>query len=104
MVTPEPTPERTPEITPEPIDPTADNNRVWLDLILDDGYSGIGTDGPVHVPTPEPIVETPQPTEARPSTGPPTGDDGTLQVIEPPPSQGLLDAIVGDVVASFLGK
>ena len=31
-------------------------------------------------------------------------DDGSLQVIEPLPTSGLLDAIVGDVVASFLGK
>lgn len=104
-VTPEPTPEPTPEITLEPIDPSDDNNRVWIDLILDDGYAGIGVDGPVDFPTPGPVLETlPPPSEAPPSTGPSTGDGGTLQVIEPPPSEGLLDTIVGDVVASFLGK
>jgi len=37
--------------------------------------------------------------------GSPTGvDAGSLQVLEPPPTDGLLDAIVGDVVAPFLGK
>jgi hypothetical protein len=30
--------------------------------------------------------------------------DVNLHVLEPPASQGLLDTIVGDVVASFLGK
>jgi hypothetical protein len=33
-----------------------------------------------------------------------TGAEGSLQVLEPPTTSGLLDAIVGDVVASFLGK
>jgi hypothetical protein len=32
------------------------------------------------------------------------GDGGSLQVVEPPSEQGLLDTIVGGVVASFLGK
>jgi hypothetical protein len=36
--------------------------------------------------------------------GPPLGVPGSLQVIEPPPASGLLDTIVGDVVAPFLGK
>ena len=41
-------------------------------------------------------------TPARPDSGLP-GDDGTLQVVEPPPSFGLLDTIVGGVVAPYLG-
>ena len=32
------------------------------------------------------------------------GPGGSLQVIEPPSSLGLLDTIVGDVVSSYLGK
>ena len=39
-----------------------------------------------------------------PGDGTTVADDGSLQVIEPLPTSGLLDAIVGDVVASFLGK
>jgi len=31
-------------------------------------------------------------------------DGGTLQVLEPPSQLGLVETIVGDVVASFLGK
>ena len=48
------------------------------------------------------------------ATGPPGSDlpavptvpggDGSLQVLEPPASSGLVDSIVGDIVASFLGK
>lgn len=103
-MTPEVTPAPTPEVTAEPIDPTADINQPWIDLLLDDGYSGIGVNGPVDVPTPGPDLETLPPSTEPPSeTGPP-GGDGTLQVIEPPPSTGLVDTIVGDVVASFLGK
>ena len=47
-------------------------------------------------------------------TSPPGGDlpappdaapgAGSLQVLEPPATSGLVDSIVGDVVASFLGK
>ena len=105
--TPRPTdtPEPTAEPTPGPVDPAADNNQPWLELILDDGYTGIGVDGLVDVPTPGPVLETlPPPSEAPPPPGPSTGDGDTLQVLEPPSSQGLLDTIVGDVVASFLGK
>jgi len=32
------------------------------------------------------------------------GGNGSLQVLEPPATSGLVDSIVGDVVASFLGK
>jgi uncharacterized protein YkwD len=103
--TPAPTTEPKPEPIPEPVDSTAGNNQPWINLLLDDGYTGIGADGPVGVPTPDPVLETlPPPTEAPPPTGPSTGDGDTLQVLEPPSSQGLLDTIVGDVVASFLGK
>ncbi len=84
--TPRPTPEATPEITAEPIDPTADSNRVSLDVI-DDGW-GIGAGGPVDVPTPDPVQETvPPSTEAPSSADPPGGDGDTLQVIEPPTSR-----------------
>jgi hypothetical protein len=91
-------------VTAAPSNPPPDTNQPWIDLLLDDGYSGIGADGPVDVPTPGPDLETlPPPTGPPSDTGPP-GGDGTLQVIEPPPSTGLVDTIVGDVVASFLGK
>ena len=94
-----------PEPTPEPVDQIVSNNQPWLDLILDDGYAGLGEAGAVDVPTPGPDLETlPPPTEAPSSTAPTGGDGDTLQVLEPPPSQGLVDTIVGDVVASFLGK
>ena len=71
----------------------------------DDGFdagiwSGWGDDDP-NAP-----IDSPAPVESLPPDGGPDVPpaEGTLQVIEPPSALGLLDTIVGDVVASFLGK
>ena len=61
----------------------------WLQQGMDDGL------GPI--PTSEPGGPD------GPDSGSP-GDEGSLQVVEPPPSFGLLDTIVGGVVAPYLGS
>ncbi len=78
--TPAPIREPTPEITPGPEDlgPVVDSS-VWLALLAGAGI-GPGAGG------------------ANLAGG------ATWQVIEPPPSMGLLDTIVGGVVAAYLGK
>ena len=97
--TAEPTPEPTPEITPDPEDllPTAGHNALWLDWMQDDGFDAGVLSEPGGSAAPG-AIESPG------GDGTTVADDGSLQVIEPLPTSGLLDAIVGDVVASFLGK
>ena len=64
----------------------------------------IATDPPLE--SPPPLVTDPPFTTQPPDEGGivTDSDGGSLQVVEPPPPLGLLDTIVGDVVASFLGK
>ena len=89
-----PTP--SPTIDPESLLPTAGPDAPWLAWKQDDGFDpGI----PTALAAP-----SDQGAGATGPGGPTTGNDGSLQVLEPPPITGLLDAIVGDVVASFLGK
>ena len=112
----EPTPDVTPAITaeppatPSPVDLLlgAAVYAMWRDHALD-GSGGdfwppwpavaIATDRP-PIPTDVPLVSEP------PDSGGlvTDADGGSLQVLEPPASMGLLDTIVGSVVASFLGK
>jgi uncharacterized protein YkwD len=111
------TPQVTPEITLEPtLAPTVplvggSDYPIWLDGIVlegfDDGVNPTGDYDPAATPAPP---AQPGDTDV-PATEPPdTGgivtdsDGGSLQVIEPPPSMGLLDTIVGGVVSSYLGK
>ncbi len=60
----------------------------WRTRFNEDGHVPVGSFGP-DLNSPPAAGLTP---------------DGALQVVEPPPSLGLLDTIVGDVVASYLGK
>jgi hypothetical protein len=74
---------------------------IWLEWTRDEGFDGgIWWDGP------EALAPSADPNATEPPDGGPVPGTGeaTLQVLEPPASQGLLDTIVGDVVASFLGK
>ena len=90
QVTPSPTPD------PESLLPNAGHDALWLDWMVDDGFDP----GLLTAPT-----EPPESDGTGPEPGAPaTGDAGSLQVLEPPSTTGLLDTIVGDVVASFLGK
>jgi len=95
--TPEPTPPTpTPTIDPESLLPAAGDHGIWLDWMVDDGVD------PGLLDTPS---LSPDPGAGGTVHSSPTGvDAGSLQVLEPPPTDGLLDAIVGDVVAPFLGK
>ena len=96
-----------PTASPEPLNPADALYRPWLELVLDEGHGGVDPNevptGAPPEPTEAPLTEGPPP-EPPPTDGPPGVDGGTLQVFEPPPSMGLLDTIVGDVVASYLGK
>jgi uncharacterized protein YkwD len=86
---PEATPEPTPEATPDPVE--------WLDFKQGDASDDGDPSGPSASAEPG--------TDGQPTPGDVVvGGDGVLQVYEPPPATGLLDAIVGDVVAPFLGK
>jgi uncharacterized protein YkwD len=78
--TPAPTP--TPTLDPESLLPSVGHGAIRLDWMVDDGVDP----GLLSAPTSSPV-------------GP-----GSLQVLEPPSTDGLIDTIVGDVVASFLGK
>ena len=111
-VTPELTPEVTaePVLTPNPVDLLLGGAvyAMWRDDTLD-GSGGfwpswpevvIATDPPPPLETEEPPMSMP-PDEGGIVTD---GDGGSLQVLEPPASMGLLDTIVGGVVASFLGN
>jgi hypothetical protein len=64
--------------------------------MVDDGFDP----GLLSAPTTSPDSTDGSP----PPGGGTTGVEGSLQVLEPPTTSGLLDTIVGDVVASFLGK
>lgn len=117
--TPEPTPDVTPDVTPEvTLEPVLSPNPV--DLVIggavyamwrEETMDGSGDPWPswpeTAVATDPPPLQTEEPFMSEP---PDTGgtvtdsDGGSLQVLDPPPAQGLLDTIVGGVVASFLGK
>lgn len=116
-VTPEVVPDETPEVTLEPtLSPAPElvggtDYPIWLDGIVlerfDNGTTPTGDYDPIATPAPP---TAPGDTDV-PATEPPDpgalvtdSDGGSLQVIDPPPSMGLLDTIVGNVVSSFLGK
>ena len=90
------TPAPTPTPDPESLLPTAGHDALWLAWMVDDGVDP----GLLSAPTTSPDSGGGGPAPG----GPTTGDAGSLQVLEPPPPTGLLDTVVGDVVASFLGK
>jgi uncharacterized protein YkwD len=92
-----PAAQATPAPTPDPASllPSAGHDAVWLDWMRDDGFDPGLLDGPAGS---NPGAGAPGP------GGPPTGTESSLQVREPPTASGLVDTIVGDVVASFLGK
>jgi len=64
---------------------------------------------PEPSPTPAPVVTDAPPTFAIETSPPDEGplvsdaDGGSLQVYDPPTTSNLVDTIVGDVVAGFLG-
>jgi len=102
--TPRPTPRPTkastvpiPTPTPDPASllPEAGHDALWLDWMVDDGFDP----GLLSAPTTSPNAGG-----AGPPPGGAPGDDGSLQVLDPPATSELVDTIVGDVVASFLGK
>lgn len=93
QATPVPTPSPTPD--PESLIPTAGHDAVWLGWMVDDGFDP----GILSASSTSPPADG-----GGAATAATTGDDGSLQVLEPPATSGLLDTIVGDVVASFLGK
>ena len=103
-----PTEAPTPEPTPTPSPDTGfgtDSHPAWLDWVLDDDFNGIwGSDGDPNASAPPFFTDAPPTLEPPPVDAPVTGGEGTLQVLEPPPSMGLLDTIVGDVVSTYLGK
>ena len=95
--TPKPTPDPTPEITPEPI-----VTAPPLDWRQNDRFANAS---PGQATSPPDETPEPGPTEPPPTGGIVTdADGGSLQVVEPSTSLGLLDTIVGDVVSSYLGK
>jgi hypothetical protein len=94
--TPAPTPVPTPTPDPESLLPTVGHDAVWFGWMADDGVDpGILAASSTSPPANGGGAATAAST---------TGVDGSLQVLEPPATSGLLDSIVGDVVASFLGK
>ena len=80
---------------PDGLLPAAGHLARWLDSMVNDGF-----DAALLTPqgTDHPGSDLPAPADAA------SGGDGSLQVLEPPATSGLLDSIVGDVVASYLGK
>lgn len=113
---PEPTPEVTPQVTaeptltPNPVDLILGGAvyAIWRDDTLDGSgdfwpawpEDAIATDPPPPLETKAPLV-----TEPPDAGGIVTDSDGgSLQVVEPPSAMGLLDTIVGGVLASFLGS
>jgi uncharacterized protein YkwD len=104
--TPKPTPTPTPEITPSPEDllPTAGHDAIWLDWLHDDGFdNGIWSDWDGSGPPGRPGDPGPPAAVEPGGTSPGAPGDG-LQVLEPTSGMGLVDTIVGDVVASYFGK
>ena len=116
---PAPTAEPTPEPTAEPpgiAEPDPEGmamggavTAIWMKALSDGAPEA--TAWP-DWPTPSPAPTEPPPTAspAPPETLPPDegpyvtdADGGSLQVYDPPSSANLLDTIVGDVVAAFLG-
>jgi uncharacterized protein YkwD len=98
--TPEVTPEATPEVTPEPTfaaTPEAQDPLEALGGRVSDPRFWPANGGLAPTPEPTAPVDAPEPT---PDTV--TVPDG-LQVIEPLPSQDLLDAIVGGVAGTYFG-
>ncbi len=96
VATPEPIPAPTPTIDPASRLAAVGHDGLWLAWMVDDGVDP----GLPAAPSPSPAADTGGPGPG----GPDVGSAGALQVLEPPPTDGLLDVIVGDVVASFLGK
>jgi uncharacterized protein YkwD len=91
-----PAPASAPTPDPESLIPSAGHDAVWLGWMVDDGFDpGILAASSTSPPADGGGAATAAST---------TGGDGSLQVLEPPATSGLLDTIVGDVVASFLGK
>jgi uncharacterized protein YkwD len=117
--TPRPTPRPTPEgilvptsaptveVTPEPLEtagpdvtPASEIDGIWAGWTRD-GYRGPTWSGQPN----DPFASESPSTESPPPGGPGTdAEGGSLQVLEPTSSMGLLDTIVGDVVAGYLGK
>ena len=75
--------------------PTAGHDARWLTWMENDGFDS----GLVVAPSDNPATAL-----GGLAAGTEPVIDGSLQVLEPPATSGLLDTIVGDVVASFLGK
>jgi len=114
------TPQVTPEVTPDVVfDPTAPpppltggvDYPAWLDSIVLEGFDDGLTPTEDYTPTGTPAPPTsPDATGPAPTVPPDDGpfvtdsDGGSLQVIEPPPTMGLVDTIVGGVVSSYLGN
>jgi hypothetical protein len=115
------TPEVTPEITAEPVFSPGTEGvllggavyAIWRDDVSDGTAPGwpewpqdaIATDPPPLETAPPLVTDPPFETSSPDDGGIVTdADGGSLQVIEPPSQQGLLDTIVGGVVASFLGN
>ena len=91
-----PAPAAAPTPDPESLIPSAGHDAVWLGWMVDDGFDpGILAASSTSPPADGGGAATAAST---------TGGDCSLQVLEPPATSGLLDTIVGDVVASFLGK
>jgi uncharacterized protein YkwD len=108
--TPRPTPRATPAptvgITPSPEDllPTVGHDAIWLDWLPDDGFdNGIWSDWDGSGP-PGPPGDPGPPARNEPGGPEPGAAGDTLQVLEPTSGLGLVDTIVGDVVASYFGK
>lgn len=114
QITPDMTPDVTPEVTaPAPSPGTADVvlggavYAIWRDEVQDGAdpfwpqwpADAIATDPPPAA-TVGPLVTDPPDPGALVTDS----DGGSLQVLDPPSSMGLLDTIVGGVVASYLGK
>ena len=116
-VTAEPTPEVTVEPTPVVGAPGPEGlavggavAAVWMHAATDGNPDATAwPDWPAATPTPPPIVTDAPPTFASESLPPDQdalvtdADGGSLQVYDPPGSSNLVDTIVGDVVAAFLG-
>jgi uncharacterized protein YkwD len=98
VVTPGPTPTATPEPTPTPLtlDPAEQLGALASSLKSHGNLTG------APGPEPEPSA-LPEPTSAPEPTGEPVAVNVGPQVIEPLPTQSLLDTIVGGVTASFFG-
>jgi uncharacterized protein YkwD len=114
--TPRPTPRRTDApasaATPEPrvssspeVEPTAAPATAWAGWRRDGFRGTLGSTWPHEPPGAASPTSEPATTEPPPTGGIVTdADGGSLQVVEPASSRGLLDTIVGDVVAAYLGK